>query len=79
MAPINIAPNVLDCHREGSLHYPDYYRPCEKYNVEKRSQNYLTDNQTLFLNICFHLRKLIAKNKAEGRVYIAKERQDCRY
>merc|ERR1719361_2896811 len=54
MAPINIAPDVLDCHREGSMHYPGYWRPCEKYNVEKR--------------------KLIAKNKAEGRVYIAKER-----
>ena len=54
MAPINIAPDVLDCHREGSMHYPGYYRPCEKYNVEKR--------------------KLIAKNKAEGRLYIAKQR-----
>ena len=43
MAPINIAPDVLDCHREGSMHYPGYYRPCEKYNVEKRWQNYLTD------------------------------------
>ena len=38
MAPINIAPDVLDCHREGAMHYPGYYRPCEKYNVEKRWQ-----------------------------------------
>ena len=39
MAPINIAPDVLDCHREGAMHYPGYYRPCEKYNVEKRWQS----------------------------------------
>lgn len=71
MAPINIAPDVLDCHREG-LHYPGYWRPCEKYNVEKRWQYCTT--QALFLNIPFYPRKMIAKNKAEGRVYIAKQR-----
>ena len=73
MAPINIAPDVLDCHREGSMHYPGYYRPCEKYNVEKRWQSLLTDLIFIFI-ICFHFRKLIAKNKAEGRLYIARQR-----
>ena len=37
LAPINIASAVLDCHREGELHYPGYYRPCEKYQMERRS------------------------------------------
>ena len=72
MAPINIAPDVLDCHREGDMHYPGYYRPCEKYNVEKRWQNYIADIRRSYS--IFHFRKLIAKNKAEGRVYIAKQR-----
>ena len=38
MAPINIAGSVLQCHREGDLHYPGYYRPCEKYQAENRKR-----------------------------------------
>ena len=72
MAPINIAPDVLDCHREGAMHYPGYYRPCEKYNVEKRWQSIIQQLSSSMFH--FYFRKLIAKNKAEGRLYIAKQR-----